>query len=131
MKSFGVVAGKLPSLRHLKGNRPDVWSFGFVIFFFSFPKVLSLQASLVGIFFNWYGKGLCGGEGRGWPLISEYLKLVKLATGLCCSPWLHFTLLLWVSHPRKHGPELLGKRLMHPENPFDVDFRRIWIKLLR
>lgn len=36
VKTFGVVAGKLPSLRHLKGNRPDVWFFWFCSFFFFF-----------------------------------------------------------------------------------------------
>lgn len=38
MKTFGVVAGKLPSLRHLKGNHPDVVGF---CFFFGL-KVLNL-----------------------------------------------------------------------------------------
>lgn len=84
METVGVVAEKLPLLRHLKGNRPDV-GFLVLLFFFSL-KVLNLQASLVGILFNWYGKGLSGGDGSGWPLISEYLKLVKLAIGLCYSP---------------------------------------------
>jgi len=71
-----------------------------LILLFFFLKVLSLQASLLGVFFNRYGKGLCGGEGSGWPLISECLKLVKLVTGLqsftmIASP----LLLLWVSLP--------------------------------
>lgn len=72
---------KTPLAQAPEGKPPRCWVFGFVVLFF-FVKVLNLQASLVGILFNWYGKGLSGGEGRGWPLISEHFKLVKLATGL-------------------------------------------------
>lgn len=86
----------------------------------------------MGTFFSWYGKDLCGGEERDLSLVSECLKLVKVATGLL------FTMITSTplsdvdrSPPQNHGPELLRKRPILSENPFHVDLVRSWTKLLR
>lgn len=134
VEHFGVVAGKLPTLRHLEVNRPAVWVFWFCYFKFFFLEDLNLQASLVGIFFQlvwersvrWRGKGLVPNF---WMLKTGESgnRRTVLFTTITSTPPSH----VGRSPPQKHVSELFRKAVILSKKPFHMDLMRNWIELSR